>query len=1191
LARRNRRIVVSAVVALSVAGVGLGVYVWNRRSGLPSPGSPTYEETVRAFYRGLASLQVGLLEDAKREFTRTTELVPREPAAWADLGLTHLRLGDFEPALQAIQQAAALAPSSGDVVLLRGQLESSRGRLDQAIADFRRAVELDPDNLRARFALAQEIERAAGQNADAEAQQLLEDLLSRRPENLPVLLERTRLAVKRADVRSLQDSATRLAKSVDSWPAVAVEQFRDLERAAAASNFPAAAPAIARLRNVLVRTPAFREGFSEVKTSAELIGEPFVRFLRLTPPSPAPSAPDLALAFAALDFVAQDSSPALPGSPAPPQTLSAFSPNGADSPAIFAIDGRAVRRLDAPGAAFSLDGLGPAVPSAASVVPLDWNRDYRIDLAIAGRNGVRLLVQGSDGTFTDATAEAAKNAPLSADCFGVWAADLEMDGDLDIIVGPTDGPPLVLRNNGDGTWRELRPFAAVVGLRAFAWADLDGDGDADAALLDAAGQVHVFENRQAGQFREMPTPVGLANVIALTLGDVDADGMLDIVTLDATGSIRRVSARSGAGRLSAFAEASADRRSLGGGRFDPANASPWDQQQLAAWRDRPQGGSPGMFRVFLADLDNNGALDIVASGAGLVRVWLADANRTFQPLAAVPDADVTGVLDLNADGLLDLFGIAGGNPVRLMSKSAAGYHWHVVRLRAQPTAGDQRINSFGIGGDIEIRSGLLTQKQAIAGSPVHFGLGTRAGVDVTRIVWPNGIMQADFDRRADEAIVAEQRLKGSCPWVFADDGTGMRFVTDFLWRSPLGLRINAQDTAGVTQTEDWVKIRGDQLAARDGSYDVRITAELWETHFIDQVSLMVVDHPDDTDVFVDERFASSAPALTAHAMRKPRPVAQAWDESGRDVTDLVNRQDGRYLATFELGEFQGIAADHFVEVDLGRHIPGDTPLWLVASGWIYPTDSSINVAIGQGQRVQPRGLSLEAQDRSGRWVMVSPDLGFPAGKNKTVLIDLQQVTAAGAAHARRLRLRTNLEVYWDRLAVAEGVERAQLSTSRLQPERAELRYRGFSQTDYSNRRQPEIPVYGKIANVTQRWRDLVGYYTRFGDVRELLGGVDDRYVIMNAGDELKLSFRAPAPPASGWTRDFVLIGDGWEKDGDYNTTFSQTVQPLPRHDRPDYESYPAGELEDDPVYRRHPRDWEIYHTRFVTPGAFLGGLR
>jgi hypothetical protein len=73
-------------------------------------------------------------------------------------------------------------------------------------------------------------------------------------------------------------------------------------------------------------------------------------------------------------------------------------------------------------------------------------------------------------------------------------------------------------------------------------------------------------------------------------------------------------------------------------------------------------------------------------------------------------------------------------------------------------------------------------------------------------------------------------------------------------------------------------------------------------------------------------------------------------------------------------------------------------------------------------------------------------------------------------------------------------------------------------------------------------------------------------------------------------RDFVLIGDGWVKDGDYNTSFSKTVLPLPRHHHPDYDSTSA-ELEDDPVYRQHARDWQTYHTRFVTPQVFLGGLR
>jgi hypothetical protein len=105
---------------------------------------------------------------------------------------------------------------------------------------------------------------------------------------------------------------------------------------------------------------------------------------------------------------------------------------------------------------------------------------------------------------------------------------------------------------------------------------------------------------------------------------------------------------------------------------------------------------------------------------------------------------------------------------------------------------------------------------------------------------------------------------------------------------------------------------------------------------------------------------------------------------------------------------------------------------------------------------------------------------------------------------------------------------------------------------------------------------------------------------MNAGDELRLSFAALPAAEPGTLRDFVLIGDGWEKDGDYNTTFSKTVLPLPSHDRPDYgalrflsgpASSDGGDLEADPVYQRHPRDWERYHTRFVAPAAFLRGLK
>jgi hypothetical protein len=142
----------------------------------------------------------------------------------------------------------------------------------------------------------------------------------------------------------------------------------------------------------------------------------------------------------------------------------------------------------------------------------------------------------------------------------------------------------------------------------------------------------------------------------------------------------------------------------------------------------------------------------------------------------------------------------------------------------------------------------------------------------------------------------------------------------------------------------------------------------------------------------------------------------------------------------------------------------------------------------------------------------------------------------------------------------------------------------------ANPSSPEIPDYNQLASTTQIWRDLSGYYTRYGDVRELLAGIDDRYVIMNAGDELSLRFAAPPAPPAGWVRDYVIAGDGWIKDGDYNSTYSQTVLPYPYHARKDYNT-PPGRLEDEWVYRHHPEDWQTFHTRYVTPRIFTEALR
>jgi hypothetical protein len=323
-------------------------------------------------------------------------------------------------------------------------------------------------------------------------------------------------------------------------------------------------------------------------------------------------------------------------------------------------------------------------------------------------------------------------------------------------------------------------------------------------------------------------------------------------------------------------------------------------------------------------------------------------------------------------------------------------------------------------------------------------------------------------------------------------------------------------------------------------------------------------------------------------VKTPHAIAHAWDDNGNDVTELLSTLDEKYLDNFGRGRYQGVSRDHYVEIDLGDAAPQTGPLWLIAKGWMHPTDSSINVAISQGREVYPQPLSMEVPDGKGGWVVVRPNLGFPAGRKKICLFDLANVFRPGAP--RRLRLRTNLEIFWDSIEWAKGISDTRSTTVRLNPVVADLHYRGYSVIDKPNSSSPEVPLYTQMSSSKQVWRDLVGYYTRFGDVRELLGKIDDRYVIMNAGDEMSLRFPAQPPPPAGWVRDYVFMGDGWIKDGDYNSTFSKTVLPLPYHAKQQYNTAP-GRLEDEWVYKKYPEDWQNYHTRYVTPDVFRNALR
>jgi len=579
-----------------------------------------------------------------------------------------------------------------------------------------------------------------------------------------------------------------------------------------------------------------------------------------------------------------------------------------------------------------------------------------------------------------------------------------------------------------------------------------------------------------------------------------------------------------------------------------------------------------------------------AHGAGSL-VWLGNKQGEFLLLdAPIGSARVFDAADLRGTGKLDLVGLSeDGRAILAVNRGVKNYHWQVIRPRAAQAFGDQRINPFGVGGEVEIRSGLLVQKQLISGPQVHFGLGEQTGTDVVRVIWPNGAVRAEFAVNSDQEIAAEQRLKGSCPFYFAFNGKEMAFVKDGApWGSAIGLRINTLGSADIAATEEWYKIGRDQLVPHDGYYDIRITAELWEVYYYDYLALTTVDHPVGTEIFVDERFVIPPVQPAIIVVASPHDIVRAVDDTGQDVTEIVRTLDGHGLADFGHGQYQGVTRDHYVEVDLGQRVPHDGPLYLLAHGSIYPTDSSINVAMTQGGRWRARGLSLEVPDGRGGWVVARDNLGFPAGREKTVLVDLTHVFGPGAPH--RVRLRTNLEIYWDQIQWAKGLPDTPLRTVRLAPAAADLHYRGYSVISRRDQGSPELPDYHHISGTKQRWRDLIGYYTRFGDVRELLAQVDDRYVIMNSADEMSFRFAEQPPAAAGWVRDFVVVGDGWIKDGDYNSTFSKTVRPLPYHAKRDYTTRPA-RLEDEWTYRKHPEDWENYHTRYVTPDEFKSALR
>lgn len=1097
---------------------------------------------------GQAALLQDRLEDARAEYERLVEMAPDDPSGYLGLGLVALRAGDLDEAERRLEAARDRAEPDPSLDLALARVPWERGDTDEAREILEAAVARDSTHAPTLWALS-ELDRETARPGSAERLARLGRLLAIEPANLAARLARAEalLAAGRPD-DAVAELETLLQQAPD-FPASERARFDRAIDLARAGDAGAADDTLARFRAYFEVTGAYQAGLDAIRPPrGEVVGIPEFLFpfmqgqLRVV---------DQEEVLAALRF--SDASElaglsTLEGVPGP-ATLDAGDLDGdgdedlfwsvAGEPRPLRVDlGRFVRE-DAPGGG----------PAAAAVAVVDVDDDRRLDVWLAGPTP-RLLRRTADDGFEPIPFEsgAGERSPRA-----VLFADLDQDGDLDgFEVGP--GLDRFFRNNGDLTFSERAQQAGLAGpADADGWdatfGDLDLDLDLDLVVADGAGGVRVLENQRAGRFVTR-TIEGAGDARIVRLADMDHDGAEDLLVAGPEGV-----------------------------RMAPGTAGP------AFGPFRPIApGAPAARDLLVFDFDNDGHLDLAVAGDGGAGPGLAlfrgDGAGGFADAATyLPDVPgtVTRVLslDYNEDGDADLALLGADGRPRLLRNDGGNANHHLRLGLVGLGEGSRKNNRFGIGARVEIRAGDLYQVRTVRDPTVLVGLDGRLKADVIRIGWPNGVPQDLYFPGTDQDIVEQQTLKGSCPLLYVWNGEGYEFVGDIMWKSALGMPLGIlggdreRPYAPAYPSREYRRLPAGILAAQGDAYAMKVTEELWETIYVDGLELVAVDHPDSIDVYVDERFVPPAPTpLELWRVGRRHAPVRAADGEGRNQLDLLAARDFAYVSNFSPGRFQGIAEPHELVLDLGDAArDGDAVLFL--TGWVFPTDASINVAMSQSDAVAPAFPSLDVIGPDGEWQVAIADLGIPSGKDKTVVADLAGLFPTAD---RRVRIRTNLMVYWDEAFFTVGGPRPEpdeVRVTRVRATSADLAYRGFSREFRRGGRYGPHWFDHDSVTTAPRWADLAGRYTAYGDVTDLVAEGDDRYVIANAGDAITLRFDVDAFPElePGWTRTFLVYSDGWVKDGDLNTATGDRVAPLPFRAQTEYPHGPGETYPDDPGAR------------------------
>lgn len=1087
---------------------------------------PVSEPAVALRNLGLAQLENEQPGQAEETFGKLAKTEAGDPLPFANRAVALLRQQKVDDAKAALAQALAKAPGRADLLALQGDVFQAAGQEEEALAAYRKAAAADPDRVTTWYSVYRQATSSANPEAEAVQAEALRALERLRPDNLVVFLQAGQRAIQAGDRAVATRAFLRVRELLGQVPPQAATVLQQVMEALEAGEVPKARVPALRLDNVLKPTPSYQQGLRELTFGIQ--GIPVERFANEPPPASFGDPVPVTFRGSAL---AKDATAG--------RALAAGDFDGDDRPDLARVTAGEVPRLEIRKSVGNGKPVqGPEAPGIFGLLAADLDNDGKLDLIGFGPRRIAFWRGRGDGTFEDATAASGLG---SARGEAAAVADFDQEGDLDLAI-----PGELFRNALEGPLEAVGaqafPGKLPGEVRDLVASDLDRDGDPDLLIVHAGGLVWL-DNLRQGKLADRTAAAGLGSagaVRAAVSADLDNDGLPDLIT-------------AGAG-LVAW-------RNQGKGRF-----APWPLAGL------PQGKE--LSSVIALDADNDGRLDLAAAGPKDLLVLAQRGTREKPSFASLPvegappGAAALAAADFDGDGDLDVAVGGSAGLHRLENAGGNKNRWLAVRLRGL-SQGNGKNNLFGVGGTIEVRDGAAYQFREVSGPVTHLGLGQRAGADVVRVVWTNGVPQNRIDVKGDQRIVEEQVLKGSCPFLYAWNGERFEFVTDLLWNSPVGLPAAPGVWVGADPGE---LVRVDGLKAEDGLYRLRLTEELWEAAFFDAARLWVVDHPAPVEVASNLRvIPGERQPDEILGSRAVRPVAAAWDGRGNDATGRVRARDDVYASGYEPSPYQGVAKAWTFTFDLGE-APA-APVRLHLDGWIFPADASLNLAVAQRSDLPYLAPRLEVE-KDGTWETLLPAMGFPAGKTKTMVVDTPPLPPG----ARRLRIVTSLWLAWDRVAWTVAPADAEpVVQARLAPREADLRFRGFSALVRKAPNAPHGYDYGKTSTESP-WLPFPGRYTRYGDVLELLGEADDRSVILAPGDEIAVTFDASGlPPVSeGWVRTVFLESHGWDKDADRNTYEAETMEPLPFRGMKAYgEPFP-----DTPEMRRYREEWL---TREVRP--------